>query len=75
MIVSYFAEHPEIVKIFDDLEKFKNYCRFEFLPFNEKMLYNEKSSEWQAFKQGKTNYIPTVRHARKKNNFRNRKVQ
>ena len=58
----YFSKNPNIVKIFDDLEQFKHFCRTAFAwghdgyVFNEKDLYNNKSRAWQAFqnfKQGK----------------------
>ena len=51
----YFAKNPNIVKIFDDLEEFKDFCRYSFaygyegLVFNEKDLYNEKSKSFRAF--------------------------
>ena len=58
----YFAKNPGIVKIFDDLEAFKDFCRIAFgyghdgYVFNEKDLYNEKSRASRAFsnfKRGK----------------------
>ena len=58
----YFTKNPNIVKIFDDLEQFKHFCRTAFAwghdgyVFNEKDLYNEKSRAWRAFsnfKRGK----------------------
>ena len=51
----YFRQNPDIVKIFDDLEQFKMFCRTAFgyghdgYVFNEKDLYNNKSRAWQAF--------------------------
>ena len=51
----YFDKNPNIVKIFDDIEKFKNFCARAYLyghsgyTFNEKDLYNNKSRAWQAF--------------------------
>ena len=51
----YFANNPEIVKIFDDLERFKAFCRTAYLyghdgyAWNEKDLYNNKSRAWQAY--------------------------
>ncbi len=47
--VSYFADNPQVVQIFDDLEKFKNFCRFEGYKFNERDLYNEQSRAYKAF--------------------------
>ena len=42
-------------KIFDDLEKFKNFCATAYLyghngyEWDEKNLYNKKSPAWQAY--------------------------
>ena len=47
--VSYFAKNPEVVRIFDDLDKFRDFCRFEGYRFNEKDLYSEKARAYQAF--------------------------
>lgn len=46
---SYFAENPQIVKIFDDLDSFRDFCRFEGYKFNEKNLYKKESKEWRAY--------------------------
>jgi len=57
--VSYFAQRPDIVKIFNDLESFKDFCRFNALRWNEANLYKKDSKEWQAYErrrsQGKRN--------------------
>ena len=42
---------PPVKKIFDDLDKFRDFCRFEGKPFDEKDLYNEKSWVWGAYKK------------------------
>ena len=47
--VDYFETRPDIVKIFDDLEKFKDFCRFELCEFNEANLYNRESQIWNNF--------------------------
>ena len=38
---------PEVSQIFDDLDKWLDYCRFNMLPFNPADLY--KSKEWRDF--------------------------
>lgn len=51
----YFAKNAEIVKIFDDLERFKTFCKTAYLyghdgyAWDEKNLYNNKSRAWQAY--------------------------
>jgi len=47
--VNYWEAKPEIVKIFDDLEKFKDFCRFELCDFNESNLYNRDSQVWNNY--------------------------
>lgn len=38
---------PEVTKIFDDLEKWLDHCRFNLLPFNPADLY--RSKEYKDF--------------------------
>jgi len=40
---------PEVSKIFDDLEAWKNHCRFNLLPFNPSDLY--RSNDYRRFQQ------------------------
>tara|TARA_B100000902_G_scaffold23677_1_gene28491 strand:+ start:541 stop:762 length:222 start_codon:yes stop_codon:yes gene_type:complete len=47
--MSYFADTPEVVQIFDDLDKFRDFCRFEGYRFNERDLYNKNSKSYRAF--------------------------
>jgi len=47
--VSYFQDRPDVVKIFDDLEAFKNFCRLEMCNYDEANLYNRSSDIWNKF--------------------------
>ena len=47
---------PPVNKIFDDLDKFRDYCRFEGKVFNEADLYKDDAPVWQAYKKYQ-NYI------------------
>ena len=40
---------PPVNKIFDDLDKFRDYCRFEGKVFDEADLYKKDSMVWQAY--------------------------
>jgi hypothetical protein len=42
---------PPVNKIFDDLDKFRDFCRFEGKPFDEKDLYNDKSWVWSQYQK------------------------
>ncbi len=49
--VSYFQSRPDVVKIFDDLDEWLDYCRFNLIDFNPKHLYKSKEyKEWQKEK-------------------------
>ena len=48
-------------KVFDDLDKFRDYCRFEGKVFNEADMYKKDSYVWQAY--GKyQNYLRAKAH-------------
>jgi hypothetical protein len=55
-----------VAKIFDDLDQYRDFCRFEGHVFNEAHLYNHKSKQWQAY-QKYQRYL----HARARNKGRN----
>ena len=46
---TYWEEHPEIVKIFDDLDSHRYFCQTYGFTFDEKDLYNTKSKIWQLY--------------------------
>ena len=43
----YLTMKPEVSKIFEDLEQYREYCKFSFLKFDEKDLY--KSDNYRKF--------------------------
>ena len=42
---------PPVNKIFDDLDKFRDYCRFEGKVFNEADLYKDGAYVWEQYKR------------------------
>jgi hypothetical protein len=48
---AYFENRPDVVKIFDDLDKLLDFCRLELLPFNQADLYNRMSPVWNQYYQ------------------------
>ena len=55
----YLAMKPEVSKIFDDLEAYHDWCRWELAPFNEADLYKKSSPVYSAYlnsKKPKRNY-------------------
>lgn len=45
----YFENRPDVVKIFDDLDEFLEWCKEEGEIYNEAFLYNRESAEWRGF--------------------------
>ena len=43
--------NPTVRKIFDDLDTYRDYCRFEGKVYDEKALYNKKDPNWQAYEK------------------------
>ena len=46
---SYFESRPDIVKIFEDLEAYHDFCRFELIKFDPSELYRRDSPNYIAF--------------------------
>lgn len=46
---SYFANRPDVVKVWDDLEAYHDWCRFELCDFNPADLYRKDSKNYQAY--------------------------
>lgn len=42
---------PPVGQIFDDLDKFRDFCRYEGKPYNEADLYKGESYVWQAYQK------------------------
>ena len=49
----YYRKRPEIVKIFDDLDEYRKFCRANYMKFDEAALYRRDSYEYRAFLSGK----------------------
>mgnify|MGYP001018961525 CR=1 FL=1 len=52
-------ENPVVDKIFEDLDAYRDWCRFEGKVYNEKALYNRRDLNWQAYEKYK-NYLRAV---------------
>ena len=57
---SYFENRPDVVRIFDDLEAYLNYCRFELCEFNPADLYRKDSKNYQNYLHSKRPRRPWV---------------
>ncbi len=65
LVPNYFETRPDIVKIFEDLESYHDFCRFEMIDFNQAELYNRRSKNWQAYEASKGIARPRRQHDRK----------
>ena len=43
--------NPVVNKVFNDLDAYRDYCRFEGRVFDEKALYKKDDSNWQAYQK------------------------
>jgi len=57
-------------KVFNDLEKYRDYCRFEGKVFNEKALYNKEDPNWEAYQKHQGWLRAKTRSNARKNNKR-----
>ena len=49
----YLTMKPEVSKIFEDLEAYHDWCRWELAPFNEADLYKKSSPVYSAYLNSK----------------------
>ena len=61
---------PEVEKIFDDLDKWLDHCRFNLLPFDPADLY--KSREWRESQRGNTYERKPYLGKKPRQDYRNR---
>jgi CRISPR/Cas system CSM-associated protein Csm5 (group 7 of RAMP superfamily) len=59
--------NPTVAKVFDDLEKYRDWCRFEGKVFNENALYNKKDANWQAYEKYR-NWLRAKNRNKERNN-------
>ena len=46
---AYFENRPDVVRVFDDLDKYLDWCRIELAPFNPADMYRKDSVQYQTF--------------------------
>jgi hypothetical protein len=47
--INYFETRPDVVRIFDELEAFQDFCRFELREFNPAELFKKESFNYGAY--------------------------
>lgn len=45
----YLTMKPEVIKVFDDLDRYLDFCRFELRDFNPAHLYDKGNENYRAF--------------------------
>lgn len=63
---SYFETRPDIVKIFSDLELYREFCVTQGVVYDEATLYNRQDRNWQNYE-----YASRVRKPRTEYQGRN----
>ena len=58
-------------KVFNDLDAYRDYCRFEGKVFNEAALYKKEDPNWQAYEKWRNYIRMKTRNASR--NFNNRR--
>lgn len=69
---SYFESRPDVVKIFEDLEAFHDFCRLELRKFDPSELYRKDSKSYGAYlasKRPKKQYQGTKPWDKNKSKF------
>ena len=57
-------------RVFDDLDKYLDFCRFELREFNPSHLYNKSNENWRAYLASKrSNYRPRKPRFNNKRNY------
>jgi len=73
--IDYFNTRPDIVKLFEDLETFHDWCRLELCEFNQSHLYNRESWQWRNFDKSrrpkKTGFVERKPYLGNKPRFNN----
>jgi hypothetical protein len=45
----YLTMKPDVIKVFDDLDNYLDFCRFELRDFNPAHLYDKSNENYRAF--------------------------
>jgi hypothetical protein len=57
---AYFENRPDVVRVFNDLEMYLDFCRIELRDFNPADLYRKDSVNYQAYLASKRPRRPWV---------------
>ena len=66
--INYWETKPEVVKVFDDLEAYHDWCRLELCEFNPADLYKKDSANFQAYLASKRPRRPYMGNKPRYNN-------
>jgi len=47
--ISYFETRPDVVRLFEDIESYYDFCRFELREFNPAELYHKDAPNYGAY--------------------------
>ena len=61
---SYFDNRPDVVKLFDDIEAYQNYCRLELIEFNPADIITDKKVKFENYPKNYQNFLNSNRPRR-----------
>ena len=62
----YFENRPDVVRVFNDLDSYLDWCRIELQPYDPADLYRKDSATYQAYLQSKRPRRPWVDRGERK---------
>lgn len=62
----YLTLKPEVVKIFDDLDNYLDFCRFELREYNPSHLYDRNNHNYRAYLESQRSPRPWANYKGKK---------
>jgi hypothetical protein len=48
-LAKYLTMKPDVVRVFDDLDRYLDFCRFELRDFNPAHLYDKTNDNYRAY--------------------------
>jgi len=51
----YLTMKPEVTKLFETIEAYHDYCRFELLPFDPAAVHNKRNKQWKEYQRSLEN--------------------
>ena len=73
--INYFETRPDVVRVFEDLESYYNFCRMELRDFNPADLYRKDAQNYNAYLASKRPRKPYLGNKPRRDNNGRRNEQ